>query len=840
VLGARLEDRFRDALGPRASPAREPEIRFAAAFARMLARILPPGPVHDGSRSAMSGAIAARTGLGPDDVALLLALALRPEARTSITEDDLRAFGSRFGRAEEEALRAAVREELDLARFAEQYGSAEALLLLDALFRVCAVDGAIDRAETGRLTRAAVELNIDPQLVGVLFRKHDARHRAGELTFELAAGERFVLGRSPTVDLHLPDPQIADRHAEITRTSEGWRVSDLGSGRPTLLNGSMVRAAPFGPNDQLRLGSYALAWDGPTLVARPPAGFSALSVRHLSRRIGATSLLDDVSFTVFTGEVIAVVGPSGSGKTTLLNAITGVAPADSGDVIYDGASFHSQLQRDPSLVGTVPQDDVVHPELTVEESLRFSARLRMPYAPEAELAREVERVLDELDVRHIRHARIGDAVRRGISGGQRKRVNVGQELLTASTRVLFLDEPTSGLDPNTSQEMVSLVRQLADGGRIVFLVTHDVSPSILAQVDHLLVLARGGRVAWFGPPGDACTWFDVRSPDQIFSRLSTEDPTTWAQRYRDGQAFRKFVRTREHLLGLDGIEAAPSRPVAVRPFAGLRHYGTLTRRTLWVKLRDRGGLGVLLAQAPILGIAMWLVFPAPQVSSLFMLALSSLWFGASASVRELIAERPIWRRDARGGIGPLPYLAAKLTVLGALVTLQCSALAWMNWWLLDMADYGFAAWQMAGVASATGLTGVTLGLALSAAFQSSEAAVGMLPLLLIPQITFGGLIVRVRDMGPAAEWISRCMVVRYSFDALIRTGETLSRPGNYGLERERLSISGFLYDLGLRKTASVSDMGLGMPTLLLALAGFSALFLVTSLGLVARSRRAGG
>ena len=157
-------------------------------------------------------------------------------------------------------------------------------------------------------------------------------------------------------------------------------------------------------------------------------------------------------------------------------------------------------------------------------------------------------MLAELGIAHIGDSRIGDALKRGISGGQRKRVNLAQELLTRTTRVLFLDEPTSGLDPQSAQDIARLVRQLADDGRIVFLVTHDLTPGIMTQCDHLLVLAPGGRVAWFGPPAEACTYFGVASPDLIFSVLSEQTPEEWKAAYRESLGHRKYVATREHLL----------------------------------------------------------------------------------------------------------------------------------------------------------------------------------------------------------------------------------------------------------------------------------------------------
>ena len=854
MLTAQLSDRFREALADRDTPDRQESINFAVEFTRLLARILPDDDVSAIARESMAESIAARTDLDKKEIDVLLRLALAPENRTAITEGDLRAFGSRFGRAEEEALRAAVAEELDLKSFAERYGAAEGLLLLDSLFAVCGVDGVIDRQEIGRLTRAANQLGVDQMLIGALFRKHDVRHATGDFRFELVK-DRYTIGRATSCDIPLPDPQVADRHAQLVRTSEGWRVVDLGSGRPTLLNGAPTSAAPLRATDQLRVGSYTLELDKAeaTLTVFGSGSFSALSIRHLNRQIGPITLLEDVSFTVFSGEVIAVVGPSGAGKTTLLNAIAGIAPADSGDVILDGVSFHAMLANDKSIVGIVPQDDVIHPELTVEESLFYSGKLRFPPDVKSDaIDEEVTRVLGELDISHIRESRIGDAVRRGISGGQRKRVNLGQEMLTRTTRVLFLDEPTSGLDPQTAQDIVSLIRQLADQGRIVFLVTHDVTPTILSMVDHLMVLAPGGRLAWFGPPDDACQWFGVRSADEIFARLPDATPTEWGNRYKQDPAFRKFVRTREHLLGLDGVHISDGGAARTQNRSRFWQYWTLTRRYAQVKTRDVGGLAVLLAQAPILALAMWVVFDGPDSAAMFMLALSSLWFGASAAVRELIADRTIWRREARVGLSSLSYLASKVTVLGTIVSIQCITLAAMTFFLLGMGgstevgfgdgkeltSWGFSVVSLSGITTLTGLVGMSMGLLISSIFSSSEAAVGTLPLLLIPQITFGGLLVRLKLMGPLAKGFSWLIFTRYSFEAMMKTGDYFNEVSTSGggNERRATALQGMLYRLGFKATAEADDHGLPMEYLVSALGASAVIMLLFTWLFVHRSR----
>lgn len=839
VTVARLEDRFRALLGPGTVEDDGGHVQFAVEFCQLLARGLPDVVSHD-AYHAMWRALQARTDLDHRRLQQLLDLAISPENRAAIDDSELRAFGARFGAAEAEALRGLVADDVDLKRFAEKHGAAEALLLLDALFSVCAVDGVIDQAEIASLQRSAAELGIDAMLVGALFRKHDLRHAKGDFRFDLD-GDRYLIGRSPAATIQLPDPQVALKHAELMRTADGWRIVDLGSGRPTLLNSTPISSAPFRAGDLLRLGPYTLSLDKreKQLTAFGLKAFSALSVMNLDRKIDNTVLLDGVSFTVFSGEVIAVVGPSGGGKTTLLNAIAGIAPADRGSVLLDGQDFHTLLANDRSIVGIVPQDDVVMPELTVEESLYYSGRLRFAKDVPAEaIEAEVDRVLGELSIDHIRGSRIGDTLRRGVSGGQRKRVSLGQELLTRSTKVLFLDEPTSGLDPHTAQDIVQLVRQLADDGRVIFIVTHDVTPSVMSMVDHLLVLAPGGRLAWFGPPEEACAHFGTASCDEIFARLPDQKPAEWSKRYRDSQAFRKYVRTREHLLGLDGVQAQRNEKRAIVPRSAWLQYRTLTGRYAVAKVRDRVGLSVLLAQAPILAVAMKVVFPEPDHAMMFMLVLSALWFGASGSVRELIADRAVFRREHRVGLGALPYMASKVTVLGALVVAQCVLLAGLNWVLLGMygEPYDYSLVGMTAVTSLTGLVGMSLGLLMSSLFQSSEAAVGTLPLLLIPQITFGGLVVKVKEMSALAKLVSYGMITRYAFEAAIKTGDKLSRPGEYGKDREELLIEGVLYNLGFR-SSGVDDLGIPLPALMGALAVFLVGFLSIATWVTARQER---
>ncbi|MFZ5482437.1 MAG: ATP-binding cassette domain-containing protein [Myxococcota bacterium] len=820
-----LEARFREALAFRGTVASAAGVRYATDLARLLVRVCVGNPDElERRREPIKAAVAQRTELSPAEVEILVGIAEAPEFRAIVDVREIDAFGARFG---EPACRALLDEDaadLDLPGFARTYGSGMALLLLDAIFGVIAADdGRIDTSELRRIETAASELGLDGVVLAALQRRHDPVLSGAEVAFPLA-GQRLRVGRSPGCDVVLHDPQVAPWHCTLQRVEDTWRVVDADSGRPTVVNGRPITSAPLHQNDLLRVGPFALRLDGDRLVARNERSFAALEVGGLTRKIGETFLLDDVRFTVFAGEVVAMVGPSGAGKTTLLNAIAGITPADTGTVRMDGRDFHEILGIDRARVGVVPQDDIVLPELTVAESLYFSGRLRLPpRAPDSAVKDEVRRVLGELGIEHIRGSRIGDALRRGISGGQRKRVNLGQEMLTPTTRVLFLDEPTSGLDPRAAQDIVRLVRQLADRGRIVFLVTHDLTPQVMAQVDHLLVLAPGGRVAFFGPPAEACGYFNVQTPDAIFNRFGDKAPAEWGAAFRASPAWQKYVAVREELLKLPIKPASDAGKVTPVATSTLQQLHTLVRRYWRVKVRDRTGLWVLAAQPPFLALVMAVVFPRPTTQMIFMLSLSCLWFGMSLSVRELINDRVVWRRERRVGVGVLPYVGSKLAVLGTLVVAQCAFLSSLDWLMFRLWDYGFNPVALSAVCALTGLVGMTLGLAVSSIFTSSEAAVGTLPLLLIPQITFSSLLVGIRDMSGFARLFTWIDPQRYAFDATLKVGAKLEKATRVPGEWTTQTITGPLYELGL-KGADASDMGLSLVALCAALVGFCALF----------------
>ena len=835
---ASLAERFRDALDEAGQDLDSAELNLSVDMVRLLVRATGSHLGSEG-RLVVEDALRARTSLDREMRALLLDLAVAPRFSTELDPAEIKAFESFFGYDAAARLRGERTEELSLEGFSIRYGSGASLVLLDALFRVATADGGLDQRQARRLERAAEELGVDAIVVTALFQRYDPHNASGDHSWTIS-GTRMTVGRAPGNDVVIPDPQVAKHHCSFLYVGGRWRV-EARSGRPVLVDGELVTSAPVLDSSRISVGPWTLQLTEGRIKAYGHRSFQPLCVRNLTRTIGEVSLLEEVSFTVFTGEVVALVGPSGAGKTTLINAISGIAPADSGEVLLGGRNFHTQLASDPSGVGFVPQEDLVHPELTVEESLYYSGRLRFSSdVGEGDIRKEVDRVLQELDIRHIRGNRIGDALKRGVSGGQRKRVNLGQEMLTRSTRVLFLDEPTSGLDPRSSHGIAKKVRVAADGGRIVFLVTHDLSAGVLQQVDHLIVIVEGGRLAYFGKPEDACRYFKVASPDLIFERLSDRAPKEWAEQYRDSKDFRRFVQSREHLLGLndrdeDSDEEKTSILPPKRPNT-LHQLRTLTSRYFRAKKRDKVGMSVFFAQPPFLALVMWIVFPAPTVPALFMLSLSWIWFGLSASVRELIIDRAIWRRERRVGVSVTAYVGSKVLVLGGLVAAQCAIFTCLTWWVLGFGaePYEFQLPILLAISVLTGLAGFSLSLMVSAIFSSGVAAVSTLPLLIIPQICFSAILVPLKGMGVVAKGITWVTIERYAFEATIKAGNRVDEWVIHQFENK--PSRGALFDLGFR-TSSSEDMGLALTASLSALAAFSVLFLAVAWAVVWRRDR---
>ncbi|MEU2595188.1 FHA domain-containing protein, partial [Streptomyces albidoflavus] len=417
---------------------------------------------------------------------------------------------------------------------------------------------------------------------------------------QVALGRKMRIGRALENELVVSDLQVSRLHAEFTATPDGrFELRDLGSHNGTYLNGQPIPksgTALIGPNDIVGVGHSTFRLVGDRLEEFVDTGEVSFSARHLTVTVdGGKQILKDVTFGVPEKSVIAVIGPSGSGKSTLLKALTGYRPADQGDVLYDNRNLYKQFAELRQRIGLVPQDDILHKELTVKKALKYAAKLRFPAdTTEAERQSRIDEVLGELKLDIHKEKKVTS-----LSGGQRKRVSVALELLTKPS-LIFLDEPTSGLDPGMDRDVMQLLRGLADDGRTVLVVTHSVAE--LALCDKLLVMAPGGSVAYFGPPEEALNFFGYQTWADVFSAFENYRDYDWAGRWKGSQHFQMYAAD---------IDAVASQPSAVPPAESIRppkpqawgsQLMTLIRRYASVIASDKGFMGLMLALPAVLGV----------------------------------------------------------------------------------------------------------------------------------------------------------------------------------------------------------------------------------------------
>jgi ABC-type multidrug transport system ATPase subunit/pSer/pThr/pTyr-binding forkhead associated (FHA) protein len=349
----------------------------------------------------------------------------------------------------------------------------------------------------------------------------------------------LIIGRNPQADIPLQAPVVSWHHARLDQAPQGHVLTDLNSTNGTFVNGQrLVHPYPLQQADVVQIGPFRLVYEPTGFQQYTAAGGVRLDGVQLTREVGRGDqrkrILNDISISVYPREFIALVGTSGAGKSTLMMALNGFTRAE-GQVLVNGDDLYSHFDLYRTMVGYVPQDDIIHRDLTVANALGYAARLRLP--PDTS-AQEIEQRIDQV-LRQVEMIGQKDQVVSSLSGGQRKRVSIAAELL-AEPNLFFLDEPTSGLDPGLEKKMMHTMRRLADGGRTIVLVTH--ATANIVQCDHVCFLSQG-RMVYFGPPQEALQFFGVTSGDfaDIYAQLDDPDPQVARQRAADCEE--KFKRS---------------------------------------------------------------------------------------------------------------------------------------------------------------------------------------------------------------------------------------------------------------------------------------------------------
>ncbi|MEU4351518.1 FHA domain-containing protein [Streptomyces sp. NPDC023838] len=575
---------------------------------------------------------------------------------------------------------------------------------------------------------------------------------------QLALGRVMRIGRALENELVVSDLQVSRHHAEFHSTPDGrMEIRDLGSHNGTYVNGMPIAkgaSALLGPNDIVGVGHSTFRVIGDRLEEFVDTGDVSFSARHLTVTVdGGKQILKDVSFGVPEKSLIAVIGPSGSGKSTLLKALTGYRPANQGDVLYDNRNLYKQFAELRQRIGLVPQDDILHKELTVKKALKYAAKLRFPAdTTESEREQRIDEVLRELKLDIHKEKKVTS-----LSGGQRKRVSVALELLTKPS-LIFLDEPTSGLDPGMDRDVMQLLRGLADDGRTVLVVTHSVAE--LAICDKLLVMAPGGSVAYFGPPEEALNFFGYGTWADVFSAFENYRDYDWAGRWKGSQHYQMYAADIDAVAAQSVQMPAPNQMRPPKPQSWGAQLWTLIRRYSSVIASDKGFLGLMVILPAVLG-AVSVVIPAkfglapPTGPSKFngdagtimlILAVGMCFSGAANSVRELIKERVIYERERATGLSRSAYLMSKVIVLGVITAIQGVIICGIGFSTRDLPKEGLImppAVEICLVVIALGFTSMMFGLVISSLVKTAEKTMPLLVMFAIVQVVFTGILFKV-------------------------------------------------------------------------------------------------
>lgn len=584
-------------------------------------------------------------------------------------------------------------------------------------------------------------------------------------------GRLLRIGRAPDNDVRLEEPNVSWHHAQL-RPGHPPTLVDLGSSNGTRLDEALIDSScRLTPGTVAGIGPFSLRVDGDELVVVDERGGQRLSAQGVSVSVPGKTILQPTGLSIAPGEFVALIGASGSGKTTLLKALAGVRPPTAGQVLLGTDPIDLRLTE----VGYVSQSDVLHDRLTVRETLLYTGRLRLPSdTSRAEVAAAAEEVQEELRLGEQADTRVNQ-----LSGGQRKRVSCGVELIGKPT-MLLLDEPTSGLDPPLERRLMMTLRHLAESGRGVVVVTH--ATSSLALCDTVAVMGEGGNLLFTGSPDEALESFSVAAYDEIYGAaelVGTPEPAAAAA--AASPARRPF-----------GNRLRSGRSLLKQSLALITRYA----RTLG---RDHRTIGALLGQAPLIGLLICLLYPAdvlvlpdhqPTRSAqfAFLLVTASLWLGLIDSCREIVKERGIIVRELAVGVRIDAQLIAKSVVLFTLAIVQSVLLMAVVAVLRPLHEPTSAYLQLTGLLVLTSWSMVGVGLLVSTVARSVDQSTSVIPLLLIPQLLFGGALVAYERMSTVIKVLSDLVVSRWAFAG---AGNAIGINARLAEEPNGAAISGY-------------------------------------------------
>jgi ABC transport system ATP-binding/permease protein len=578
-----------------------------------------------------------------------------------------------------------------------------------------------------------------------------------------------IIGRDSTANMQLDAPTISRCHATIDRDPGGRYILRDRSSNGLFVDGQRVQqSAIISEGAVITIGPFILTIRGGRLEILDQGNQIRLDVNHLTLETNNKRRLDDLSFSLEPGQFVALVGGSGAGKSTLMRTLLGIEAPTNGIVYLNGTNLRQNFNIYRNQIGYVPQDDIIHKDLTVREVLFYAAKLRLP--ADTDLEKVTDQALSDIKMTHRRDAFIGE-----LSGGQRKRVSIGVELL-ANPKLFFLDEPTSGLDPGLDKQLMELLRDLAhQGGRTIVLVTH--ATDNITECDRIVFLGAGGKLCYFGSPQDSLDFFGAKNFAEIYIKLEdTAAIDACVNRYRQSPYYQQYIANSVS----PAFTANHNAPPTAKRANMLSQWLILSRRYFDLVLRDRVSLILALVTAPVgigminlalrdkdpfvLGSKADVALPGLALQVLLVFTCAALWVGLSSSLQEVVKESAIYLRERLVNLRIVSYIASKVGILVGLALIQTVLIVATVGLSFKLNSTDLINWVV-GMTITTFLTLTTsfsLGLLVSAAVGNSSQANSTFPLILLPQIIFSGVMFKLQNLGT---WISWLMLSRWSIGA---------------------------------------------------------------------------
>lgn len=583
-------------------------------------------------------------------------------------------------------------------------------------------------------------------------------------------GDRVVFGRdAQKVDKVLPHPQVSLRHAVVRKEQGLVQIADFGSDAGTFVDGRRItKPTTLHPGNRVSLGPYSMMFDGENLVSKSVIDNAELICLNLTKTVTdrnsgqRINILDRVTLVAEPREFLVLLGPSGSGKSTLMNALSARSLASSGDVVLNGQNLYANFDAMKKSIALVPQKDVLHDRLRLQNALKYTARLRLPPdLSEQEIEVITQEYLDKVDLGF----RSGTPIH-ALSGGQIKRASVANEIIS-QPNLLFIDEATSGLDEHTDGEIMQIFRKLAEDGKTVVCITHNLT-NVEKFCHKVAIMAPGGFLAFVGTPAEARDYFGISTIGDIYARLKDQSGEKWRADFEATAVCQRMYAAAEQKAGGNRPDitqrAKPSVLQRVGGFA--RQSLILLRRGIELLTADVNSLIMLVGQCLLIAALIVMLFGDASLDGeeniyeafhatqaiLFLLCVSSFWFGCNNAAKEIVKEKTIFERERAVGLNIFSYYLSKFAILAGLTSIQITVLFAVVAFATELEGPLYAFYPALVL---NGVCGVSLGLVISAWASNTDVAATAVPIAVIPQVILAGMI---GEISGAAEWISSTFV----------------------------------------------------------------------------------